>query len=57
MASSAFACVEVAELDERRRIGGDEAGILQTDQREEQTYARGNAELEVVRYRVDQPFA
>ena len=48
---------EVAELDQRGRVSGNEAGILQADQRQEQADACGNAELEIERYGVDQPFA
>ena len=57
MASSAFACVRSPSLTRVVGVGGDEAGILQADQREEQAYACGNAELEIERYGVDQPFA
>ena len=37
---------EVAQRDERRRIGGDDAGVLKGDQREKEADARGNAELQ-----------
>ena len=57
MASSALRLREVAELDQGGRVGRHEAGVLQADQREEQADACGNAELEIERYGVDQPFA
>ena len=48
---------EVAELDQGGRVRRHEAGVLQADQREEQADAGGDAELEIERYGVDQPFA
>jgi hypothetical protein len=48
---------QIAEGDERHRIAGDDAGILQPDQREEKPDAGGDAELQIHRDRVDQPGA
>ena len=37
---------EVAERDQRSRIGGDDAGVLKGDQREKEANACGNAKLQ-----------
>ena len=48
---------EVAQRDERRRIGGDDAGVLKGDQREKEADACGNAELQAHGNGIDQPGA
>jgi hypothetical protein len=48
---------QVAKSDQRSRIVGDDAGILQRDQRQKEADAGGDAELQAHRNSVDQPSA
>ena len=46
---------QIAKGNERDGIAGDDAGILQPDQREEEPDAGGDAELQIHGDRIDQP--
>jgi hypothetical protein len=50
-------CFEIAESDQRLRLRDDDFRFFERDNAEEQAYARGNCELQILRNRVDQIFS